>query len=488
PRRTCAVRRATRRAPPMPPRSSGSPPGRSGRGPRPRRTSSAWRGWPPGTRWPPGPPPPAASPPPSRTPRAGRGRYRSASCRREPAPAPDPRLRYGRPPLRPPVRPARRRARKASERWSSCQVRSSMRRTYWMLTQGTRTWLTTVSTLPPSATVRCTSKTRPTASACSTVQSWYAMFPVLISLSLTPTASAVVSIAPSVVILQPQVRDQLLASKVPQRVLELHELDEEVVLRIEPGGGHGALEIEGQPLLDAAHLRARGEVQEQGEVEHNGGGEDGVAAEEVHLDLHRVPHPAEDVDVVPALLVVPPRRVVVDAHEVVDLAVEVRVDVRLEDVLEHAELGYFLRLEGLGILEDLAVAVAQDVGGEPALQAEGPRLDRGGGPGPHRALSGLEALSRDRRARLLRQLEQRGDVGGEVGRPVGVRDAPLDRRVRVDHRGQDLGIALLEAALEPGQGRVDLARLAVDLGRPAPHHHQPREAALLAEAVDVRLD
>ena len=35
---------------------------------------------------------------------------------------------------------------------------------------------------------------------------------------------------------------------------------------------------------------------------------------------------------------------------------------------------------------------------------------------------------------------------------------------------------------------MDLARLPVDLGRPAPHHHQPGEAALLAEAVDVRLD
>src|SRR5258708_16243241 len=47
------------------------------------------------------------------------------------------------------------------------------------------------------------------------------------------------------------------------------------------------------------------------------------SAQEIHLDLHRVAHPPEDVDVVPTLLVVPPGRVVVDADHVVDLAVQV---------------------------------------------------------------------------------------------------------------------------------------------------------------------
>ena len=93
--------------------------------------------------------------------------------------------------------------------------------------------------------------------------------------------------------------------------------------------------------------------------------------------------------------------------------------------------------------------------------------------GLHQRLAGLEVLARDRRARLLRELDQRREVGGEVRRAVGVRDPGLDRAVGVDHRGQDVGVALVEALLELLERGVDVARLAVDLGRAAPDHHQP---------------
>ena len=59
------------------------------------------------------------------------------------------------------------------------------------------------------------------------------------------------------------------------------------------------------------------EVHEQREVEDDRRREDRVAAEEVDLDLHRVAEPPEDIDVVPAFLVVAARRVVVDADDVV---------------------------------------------------------------------------------------------------------------------------------------------------------------------------
>jgi myo-inositol-1-phosphate synthase len=57
----------------------------------------------------------------------------------------------------------------------------------------------------------------------------------------------------SVVVLESQVGDQLFPSKVAQRVLELHELDEDVVLGIQPGRRHRALEVEREPLLHAPH-------------------------------------------------------------------------------------------------------------------------------------------------------------------------------------------------------------------------------------------
>ena len=54
-----------------------------------------------------------------------------------------------------------------------------------------------------------------------------------------------------VVVLAPEVRDELLALHVAQRVLQLHQLDEQVVLRIQTRRVHRALEVERQPLLDA---------------------------------------------------------------------------------------------------------------------------------------------------------------------------------------------------------------------------------------------
>src|SRR3989338_6369357 len=158
------------------------------------------------------------------------------------------------------------------------------------------------------------------------------------------SASSVTS-ALVLVVLDAEVRDLLLAPQPAQRVLELGLLDEQVVLGLEPGGGHGALEVERQPLLDALHARALRQVREQRQVEHDGRRQDAVAAQEGHLALHRVAHPPEDVDVVPALLGVAARRIVVDPHLVEDVAVEVRVLARLEDVLQHTQLRLLLGLE-----------------------------------------------------------------------------------------------------------------------------------------------
>ena len=85
---------------------------------------------------------------------------------------------------------------------------------------------------------------------------------------------------------------------------------------------------------------------------------------------------------------------------------------------------------------------------------------------------------------LARAIEG-GDVRGEVRRSVGVRDALLDRRVGVDHRGQDVGVALLEAALELLDRGVHVGGFAVDLRGAAPHHHQPAQAVFALELLDV---
>src|SRR5437879_7560394 len=86
------------------------------------------------------------------------------------------------------------------------------------------------------------------------------------------------------------------------------------MLGVQPRCGLWAFEVEGEPLLDAGEPRALGEVEEQGEVEHDRRRQDRIAAQEVDLDLHRIAEPPEDVDVVPPLLVVSPRRIVIDPY------------------------------------------------------------------------------------------------------------------------------------------------------------------------------
>ena len=74
-------------------------------------------------------------------------------------------------------------------------------------------------------------------------------------------------------------------------------------------------------------------------------------------------------------LLSPRGRVVVDSHYVVDLAVEIRgrsLACRIVSRTPSLEVSFVLKFSG--IVEDLAVAVAQDVGGVPAAQSQHPCL------------------------------------------------------------------------------------------------------------------
>ena len=78
-----------------------------------------------------------------------------------------------------------------------------------------------------------------------------------------------------------------------------------------------------------------------------------------------------------------------------------------------------------------------------------------------------------------------GKSAERFGRPVAVGDAGLDRAVGVDHRGQDVGVALVQALLELLERGVDLALLPIDLGGAAPDHDHAVQALVLLEAGDV---
>jgi len=89
---------------------------------------------------------------------------------------------------------------------------------------------------------------------------------------------------------------------------------------------HGRVcEIEREPVLRAAQAGPGRQVGEENKIERERRRQDRVAAEEIDLDLHRLAEPADEIDVVPGLFVVPAWRVVIDAHAVDQIAVQVRV-------------------------------------------------------------------------------------------------------------------------------------------------------------------
>src|SRR5439155_15285680 len=150
----------------------------------------------------------------------------------------------------------------------------------------------------------------------------------------SPPTSAGCSWSGLVVVLTAQVGDQLLALQVAQRVLQLHQLNEQIVLGVQTGGVNRTLEVEGQPLLDAVHAGAPRQVEKERDIEHDWSRENAVATEEIDLQLHRVSQPADQIDVVPPLFVVAARRIIVDPHDVAEVFVEVGVELGLEDVIE----------------------------------------------------------------------------------------------------------------------------------------------------------
>lgn len=71
-----------------------------------------------------------------------------------------------------------------------------------------------------------------------------------------------------VVILQAEMSNEFLPAQVSQRVFELHELDEQVMFRVQSLGCLRAFEVKRQPLLDAPHSGALREVEKESKVEH----------------------------------------------------------------------------------------------------------------------------------------------------------------------------------------------------------------------------
>src|SRR5258706_1104983 len=98
--------------------------------------------------------------------------------------------------------------------------------------------------------------------------------------------------------------DQVLSSQVPQSVLEFHQLNEQVMLRVQAGGMHWTLKVKAQPFLDATHATSLCKVEKENKIQDDGGSKNAVTAQEVDLDLHGITQPSINVDVVPSFFIV----------------------------------------------------------------------------------------------------------------------------------------------------------------------------------------
>ena len=72
-----------------------------------------------------------------------------------------------------------------------------------------------------------------------------------------------------------------------------------------------------------------------------------------------------------------------DPHLVREISVQLRIQVRLKDLIQHGKLALFLGFEGIRIVQNFSIAVAQDIRRKPPTQAEHAGLQAGCNHGFH---------------------------------------------------------------------------------------------------------
>src|SRR4051812_48179448 len=82
----------------------------------------------------------------------------------------------------------------------------------------------------------------------------------------------------SVVVLEAEMCDQIFSAHPAQCVLQLHKLNEDIMLGVQAFSSHGCLEIEREPFLDASHPRPLCQVHKQHQIEHDRRGENRIPA------------------------------------------------------------------------------------------------------------------------------------------------------------------------------------------------------------------
>ena len=170
----------------------------------------------------------------------------------------------------------------------------------------------------------------------------------------------------------------------------------------------------------------------------------------------------------------------------IDIAIEVGELLRLEDVVDNRQLAHLLRLEVLGLVEHLAIAIAQNVGREPSAHTQHTRLEHRRQHGLHQRLSALEVLACDGHIHLLGELPHGRCVHAEVGSTHHERSALGNGRISITHARRDhFRIVLLHSLLQRLQRHVFVREGHEDFRTCRPQYHDALATIDGLELADV---
>ena len=153
------------------------------------------------------------------------------------------------------------------------------------------------------------------------------------------------------------------------------------------------------------------------------------------------------------------------------VAVKFRIVFSVKNGVENGKLRNLFALEVSRIVKNFAVAVSENVGREPAVEAEHSEFESGSDYRLHQGLTGLPVFSCDRHLHLVCEFLDRSVVNCAVRRTVDVGKAHAECCISVNLTRSDFRMeTVFHSLFEISERVVDLARFVVSFGRSVPNH------------------
>lgn len=87
---------------------------------------------------------------------------------------------------------------------------------------------------------------------------------------------------------------------------------------------HRTLQEETQETLDTKTSCTCSQVTQQYKVQAQRSSKNRITAKEINLNLHWIPHPSEDINIIPTFFIIITRRIVIDTYFMIVVCIQVR--------------------------------------------------------------------------------------------------------------------------------------------------------------------